>query len=42
MRFGRVTGMSTRKGTAVLLSDILDEAKQRMIDKMVKANSKLH
>ena len=27
--FGRIQGMSTRKGTAVFLSDILEEASQR-------------
>ena len=27
--FGRIQGMSTRKGTAVFLSDILEEATQR-------------
>ncbi len=27
--FGRIQGMSTRRGTAVFLSDILDEAKIR-------------
>ena len=30
--FGRIQGMSTRKGTAVFLSDILEEAKQRYLD----------
>ena len=32
--FGRIQGMSTRKGTAVMLSDILQEAKLRMLEKM--------
>ena len=32
--FGRIQGMSTRKGTAVMLSDILQEAKERMLEKM--------
>jgi len=40
VKFGRVSGMSTRKGTSVLLADILEEAKQRMIEKMCSTNSK--
>ena len=32
--FGRIQGMSTRKGTAIMLSDILHEAKERMLEKM--------
>ena len=32
--FGRIQGMSTRKGKAVMLSDILHEAKERMLEKM--------
>ena len=32
--FGRIQGMSTRKGTAVFLTDILEEATQRMLEKM--------
>ena len=34
VKFGRIQGMSTRKGTAVFLSDILNEAKERMLEKM--------
>lgn len=34
VKFGRVTGMSTRGGTAVFLSDILEESKERMLVKM--------
>ena len=30
VKFGRIEGMSSRKGTAVFLSDILDEAAERM------------
>ncbi len=30
VRFGRIQGMSTRKGTAVMLTDLLDEAHGRM------------
>ena len=33
VQFGRVRGMSTRRGTAVFLSDILDEAFERMREK---------
>lgn len=34
IQFGKILGMSTRKGTAVFLSDILDEAKERMGQRM--------
>jgi len=34
IRFGRISGMSTRKGTAVFLSDILDESFAQMLEKM--------
>ncbi|XP_077977270.1 putative arginine--tRNA ligase, mitochondrial [Glandiceps talaboti] len=34
VRFGKVLGMSTRKGEVVFLQDILDEAKTRMIQNM--------
>ncbi len=37
--FGRISGMSTRKGTAVFLSDILQEATERMIEKMKATNT---
>ena len=40
IKFGRVAGMSTRKGTAVLLEDILQEAKYKMLQKMKVSNSK--
>jgi len=36
VNFGLVNGMSTRKGTAVFLEDILDEAKQVMAAKMAE------
>ncbi|CAK9803786.1 Probable arginine--tRNA ligase, mitochondrial [Anthophora quadrimaculata] len=35
VKFGRVHGMSTRKGTAVFLEDILDEAKEKMKQKQI-------
>ncbi|BFZ19802.1 hypothetical protein BsWGS_22841 [Bradybaena similaris] len=38
VRFGRVRGMSTRQGNAVFLSDLLDEAKSRVI-KSIKCRS---
>jgi len=38
--FGLVNGMSSRKGTAVLLSEILDEAKQVMLEVMQKNEEK--
>lgn len=40
VKFGRVKGMSTRRGQAVFLSDILDEARDRMIEKMKESHSK--
>ena len=33
VQFGRVRGMSTRRGNVVFLSDILDEAFERMREK---------
>lgn len=32
--FGRIAGMSTRKGEVVLLSDVLDEARDRALEKV--------
>ncbi len=34
VRFGYILGMSTRKGTLVFLDDVLDEARQRALEKM--------
>jgi arginyl-tRNA synthetase len=34
VKFGRVEGMSTRRGEVVFLRDILDEAKSRMLETM--------
>ncbi|HSP78148.1 MAG TPA: arginine--tRNA ligase [Myxococcaceae bacterium] len=34
VNFGRVHGMSTRKGSVVLLNDVLDEAKSRAMEKV--------
>ncbi|XP_067930648.1 probable arginine--tRNA ligase, mitochondrial [Watersipora subatra] len=39
VKFGRVNGMSTRKGTTVLLADILEEAKHKMLLKMKHAQT---
>lgn len=39
VKFGRVHGMSTRKGNAVFLSDILDEAEALMRHKQVKKST---
>jgi arginyl-tRNA synthetase len=36
--FGRIHGMSTRKGNVVFLSDVLDEAKERAAAKMREAS----
>ncbi|OBZ84474.1 putative arginine--tRNA ligase, cytoplasmic [Choanephora cucurbitarum] len=39
--FGRVMGMSTRKGTVVFLQDILDTAKECMLENVRKSNSEM-
>lgn len=39
VKFGRIQGMSTRRGTAVFLQDILDEAKERMREKMTLSST---
>jgi len=39
IKFGRIEGMSTRQGNVVFLRDILDEAKQRTLDKMKATTS---
>lgn len=39
--FGMVKGMSTRKGTAVFLDDILNEARSTMLDVMSKNKGKI-
>lgn len=38
--FGRIKGMSTRKGTVVFLQDILDTAKERILEYMYKNEEK--
>ena len=40
VKFGRVHGMSTRKGTAVFLEDILNKAKEIMKERQLEAKSK--
>ncbi|XP_071535055.1 probable arginine--tRNA ligase, mitochondrial [Panulirus ornatus] len=39
IKFGRIQGMSTRKGTAVLLQDVLDEAQEIMIQKQQETDT---
>lgn len=39
IKFGRVQGMSSRKGTAVFLQDLLDEAQEVMLDKQEETES---
>lgn len=34
VKFGRIEGMSTRKGTAVFLSDILNEGREQMLERL--------
>lgn len=41
VKFGRIRGMSTRKGSVVFLKDILDEAKDMMLKKQVETASEL-
>ncbi|KAI8093105.1 arginyl-tRNA synthetase [Halteromyces radiatus] len=38
--FGRIQGMSTRKGTVVFLQDILDTAKEKMMENMQQSDNK--
>lgn len=40
VKFGRIRGMSTRKGNAVFLRDILDECRDIMIKKQIESPSK--
>lgn len=42
IKFGRIKGMSTRKGTVVFLKDILDEAKEIMKEKQIQSKSEYH
>ncbi|XP_019762586.2 probable arginine--tRNA ligase, mitochondrial isoform X2 [Dendroctonus ponderosae] len=37
VKFGRIRGMSTRKGTAVFLNDILDECKELVVKKQIES-----
>lgn len=39
VKFGRIRGMSTRKGTAVFLRDILDECLELMVQKQLESPS---
>jgi len=41
IKFGRIGNISTRKGTAVFLEDILNEAKEQMIKTIKSKQSKL-
>lgn len=38
--FGRITGMSTRKGTGIFLDDILNETIQKMSHQQLKSPSR--
>ena len=40
VKFGRITGMSSRKGTGVLLEDILNEARDRALKTIEETASK--
>ena len=39
--FGNIAGMSTRRGTAVFLSELLDEARDRMLEVLRRSPAKL-
>nr|XP_053648769.1 probable arginine--tRNA ligase, mitochondrial isoform X1 [Cherax quadricarinatus] len=39
VKFGRIQGMSTRKGTAIFLQDILDEAQEIMLQKQQETHT---
>lgn len=41
INFGMVQGMSTRKGTVVFLDNILEEAKNRMLNRMSQSDKKV-
>lgn len=41
IRYGRILGMSTRKGTAIFLEDILNEIREVMRGKQIQSPSKL-
>jgi len=40
IKFGRIDGMSTRRGDVVLLRDVLDVAKLHTLDRMKATHSK--
>ena len=42
IKFGKIQGMSTRKGTAVFLQDILDETRIVMKEKQIQSPSMFH
>lgn len=42
VKFGRIKGMSTRKGSVVFLKDILDEAKELMFKKQQESESEFN
>ncbi|XP_041973461.1 probable arginine--tRNA ligase, mitochondrial [Aricia agestis] len=39
IKFGRIKGMSTRKGNVIFLNDVLDEAKHKMCEKQLQAKN---
>lgn len=40
VKFGRIRGMSTRKGSTIFLKDILDECKEIMVKRQIESPSK--
>lgn len=40
LKFGRILGMSTRKGEAIFLEDVLNEAKGRALEAIRNSPSK--
>ena len=39
MKFGRIVGMSTRRGDAIFLDDVLNEAKERALNAIINSPS---
>ena len=42
VKFGRIHGMSSRRGSVILLQDVLNEAKERALQTLRVTKSQLH
>jgi len=40
VKFGRIHGMSTRKGQVVFLADVLDQARDLVMERLLASKSK--